>query len=510
MRRGILSVLFILSLATAGLPAQQADPGERVVVAVLPLVHEMEARELAAAGRVVMDTIALTLRILGGYQVVRPEEQASERNLPRLRELAESSGYNNILFGSSTRSGSGSLAFTLSAYDRKQDRITVTRTAVAESLFDLFDLSDRLAAALVEGFSGVHVAFGSLKIDRRGGPGTWHLAVNGERVGENLSGIDRLPTGRHRVSVTQDRLLGTLTLFDGKVTVAENGIATVLVDLPFTTPEEAAAFSRLDRELLYAWARPPIASTAIWEELYALLRKGAGAAEYAELAGKYEEWESRYRRFHRNTASVTAHREPVPAAVELLAASTTPAAFRSALPGGVPLEAAGGEAGSDNATLSSIVEGSFNFFLAEGKIRGQSIAARAMNADVVSHPASDDRSKTELRIRASAGSDQVTVSFNLDGLESGGEYSVKEGDRYNCAIDSTILLKQVGFMSHPVKSGTLQIQRFDKAVLAGSFSFTTGIGDTLEGRFLLSGLPYRPGKSRPRWDGFVLVETGTF
>ncbi|MFW5828535.1 MAG: hypothetical protein ACOCU4_10600, partial [Alkalispirochaeta sp.] len=244
-------------------------------VHILPVTNRTGESQFDAVATTVTSTVSLTLRLLGNYEISEDEPKGSAERTPLptdqtarleiLAELAETLAVENIVFGE-VLPGDPVLEITLSVYDRLSGEITQQERRRPQSLFGIFGATDELAAALLSGFSGRRVAFGSIRIDPRisrdgvdeagtgGGAATgddelrppdYRVILDGEDLGPNLRSIDSILTGEHRLTIIADILGEEETLLDRTVTVEEGATFALTLELPdIDLAAETAALER--------------------------------------------------------------------------------------------------------------------------------------------------------------------------------------------------------------------------------------------------------------------------
>jgi hypothetical protein len=300
-------VVFTLVALTVVLPVVFPQSPGRIRVHVLPIENRTERNQFDAVGATVSDTAALTLRLLGSYEISQGRQPAIASLLPlpadparRLESLgliAESLEVENVVFGEvlpgaadDARSEAGTEAGTgpgssgelprirLAVFDRLSGTVTFEAERTPTTLFDIFAVTDELAAEVLSGFSGRRVAFGSIRItperSREGGealssvhgetsvpeetsvPGQtsvpapipgYRVILDGELLGADLRSIDSILTGTHRIVITTDVLGEERVVYAATVAVEENRVTNLRVTFPDVDLEEEAALAERRR-----------------------------------------------------------------------------------------------------------------------------------------------------------------------------------------------------------------------------------------------------------------------
>lgn len=237
-RVGFLGLALLLLIG--GSPAAQVAV-DRSRVLVLPVENRTGRAQNDGVARTVTETMTLTLRLLGSYELMPvgtyTSGDALGRSTAELGSLAADTGADNLVFGSVNIDTRGTLIFTVSVYDHATGDITVEVESRAETLFDVFDASDELIADAVSGFSGVRIGFGSLRVQPES-EGDYRLYLDGSFIGANVSSVDRVLIGTRELEIRQVRGDREAVIYRRTVDIAENQSHTVTFDFPVVTEEE--------------------------------------------------------------------------------------------------------------------------------------------------------------------------------------------------------------------------------------------------------------------------------
>lgn len=277
-RRWWLPLLFVLAFAV---PVSAQIEIDRPRVGVVPFANATEQAQNDAVAQTTSDTILLTLRLVGNYEVIAIDPAAADSSVllaadpDQLETTAAALEVDNLMFGAVTRDDDGAFQFEIQVYDRGQGEVTVDAISRAESLFDVFDAADELVLDAVGGFSGIRIGFGSLSV-QPANDGEFRLYVDGSLIGDNVRSLDRVLIGERAVTITQLRGGREVPLVEETITFAEGERRTIAFEFPIITDEEIAREAELnqliERNLRFAINVPRVAS-AIDElaELYARL-----------------------------------------------------------------------------------------------------------------------------------------------------------------------------------------------------------------------------------------------
>ncbi|MEI6876682.1 MAG: hypothetical protein WCL50_16315, partial [Spirochaetota bacterium] len=284
MKRSILAIALGL---LAILEAFGAGDSLMARILVSPLYDESADPALTATGRVVTDTIALTLRLMGSYRVDGPAGVETIRDMAGAKAAAEAAKVDSLVLGSVTRDIAGVLTFNVKLFDRQKSDFTIVQTAKAESVLDVFDAADALTRGFLESLAGTHLGFGSIELVNGGEPGEYEALIDGLGVGENPGTIPRLLNGKHFVVLHQVRLFGGLDLLAREVDVVEDQVTRVDFAVPYLTAAERAKIGGL-LEIAKKGASDfsqagQIAATGALGELDGILSKVDWSPNLAEL-----------------------------------------------------------------------------------------------------------------------------------------------------------------------------------------------------------------------------------
>ena len=234
----LLALAFVSALCTGAFVFAE-DSARRPVVVLLPLENEGQVEQLDTIGRTIRDVAGLTLKLMGKYQVSEDDVIIDYTDNNVIREYAEESKADNVIFGRLFSAEGGGLIIEMSVYSRSDQKVTIERRESFESIFTVFEASEKLIDSLIEGFSNIRLAFGSLNFVNSGAAGDYTVLVDGEVIGESLTSIERVFVGPHRIRIAQKRMFEDATLLDVEVFVAEDREITLSFPIPYLTEREA-------------------------------------------------------------------------------------------------------------------------------------------------------------------------------------------------------------------------------------------------------------------------------
>ena len=273
-------LLFLFACFLLFLLVFPAQPGaqERKKIAVIPMKNRSEMPEYTTLCETMTDTVTSVIRYLPDYILIETTEnpqmlEVAIDNMENVSELADSFGYDQVLYGDLKRNEEDNLAFTFQIYSREEDDIIVEQTAVAESLLDVFDTADTMTLDLLGQITDVNIGFGSIDLIKEEGKGTYEVYLNDKRIRNPQKNFSKVLNGSYIIEIQQDRILGDTVIFSQKIYVNEFQSTTVRFSIPKATGEEKAYLERKKEEVLAASEDP--------ENLNDFLEK---IAEFQEMA----------------------------------------------------------------------------------------------------------------------------------------------------------------------------------------------------------------------------------
>lgn len=233
----------------------------RTRIAVVPLVNATGDTAYDGVCGTVSETVSLVLSLLGMYSVLGEAEAFPLHGWTgepdgNLLTAAADLRVDNILFGSAFLDELGRISFTLSVYDYNEEKVALSRTEAAESIFDIFDTADHITIALLEEFSQVHIGFGTIELVRTSGEGVYSVFLSGQRITNPDTMLKRVLNGEYLLTITQNRLLGETVIFRQDIVVLEDRTIKVEFEIPRATAEETV-YMEEKRQVLTALPPEP-------------------------------------------------------------------------------------------------------------------------------------------------------------------------------------------------------------------------------------------------------------
>ncbi len=282
-----VAALTLVICIIAPLTAQDLAPKARI--AVVPLSNQSADANLDIVGHAVADTITLSLRLLGKYKVETMPGLDSSATPEALKAFADSERLDSIVTGSVAKAPDGSYLFTVRLFDRQNDTFTISSSAAAASVLDVFDAADNLTKSFLESLSGTHIGFGSVQFENGGEKGEYIVSVDGVEVGRNLAGLPKLLNGRHRIEVVQTRLFGKLQLASLDADIVEDETTTVAFAVPYMTDAEKAKVDGLfDQADKATYDRIEGDAAAILDELAGIVANSSWCPRWKELGARVD------------------------------------------------------------------------------------------------------------------------------------------------------------------------------------------------------------------------------
>ncbi|RKX82543.1 MAG: hypothetical protein DRP58_10145 [Spirochaetes bacterium] len=274
------------------------------IVQVDPVVNLSDEVWLDAVCDAATDNVLFTLKFLGQFEVLSDDilENETERlinaepidqenfDTSSLKTRAESEGYDNILFGSCTIED-GSYVIKMNAYDLALDKITYSGSTVVDSIFDTFEAVDEITYQTVEGFSGIHVTYGSLVLVPPGTGEPFSFTIDGIALPEGIFSVERMPAGVHELAVRQERPFG-LYEFVHEIIVEEESENRIDIPLPNIVGEEIPIFNQADEYLAFSSIKENAVVADNLDEINGLLETPFFQEFRVELVQKYKTWVS--------------------------------------------------------------------------------------------------------------------------------------------------------------------------------------------------------------------------
>jgi hypothetical protein len=264
-------------------------------VAVLAFENATGNSSYDAVSDAATRTLDLTLRSLGSYDVRLLPRSALEKAGNSARKLARAEDVDTVLYGSVRLEGESLVKASVSIFDWEKDPAKFDTPPVKP--VDIFGAVDDLVSAALDSMTGAHIAFGSLEFKNSGQKGDYRVTIDDIDAGPNVESISRWKAGKHRVVVSQKRMLGERALYDADIDVGEEQSAEIGFSIPLLLEEEKAKIAALEARVQAGWDRlTEVDKTELavsdYAELWTDISYCPALSAYAEKAGKMRaDWE---------------------------------------------------------------------------------------------------------------------------------------------------------------------------------------------------------------------------
>lgn len=170
----------------------------------------------------VTDTIELTLRMVGKYDIERLDFLLPGADLERAKLYFRSMGFDNAVFGQIKRTEADEYIFIIDGWERNSDEILVHIEETATSVFDLFDIADNLTVELFEKLTGEHLGFGRVVYQREGVEADYDIEIDGNYIGRNI-GESVVVEGERKFTIRAPGRYGDVVVKTAIIDIEENG-----------------------------------------------------------------------------------------------------------------------------------------------------------------------------------------------------------------------------------------------------------------------------------------------
>ena len=254
---------------------------EKPVVSVLEFINNEDSNYLNVTCKTIKDVILFTLESIGKYEVTENEDIS---NIDEIKQYASENGLDNVIFGMVYIDENEIIQVEASVYDRDEDRITIFEKGSASTIFEVFDVADALVLSLLEGFSNMHIAYGSINIINTGNTEVpISVYIDNKKVGEDIYFIEDVFIGTHNVMVVKEVAGEPFILYNRNIKIEEDeenviniNILEISWDLFCQLAENPVT---TDPELINSFAQPILDAVETygqgWIEAYNLSLDGS-------------------------------------------------------------------------------------------------------------------------------------------------------------------------------------------------------------------------------------------
>jgi hypothetical protein len=250
-RARTLYVAMLLAALTIVRPIVATADEQLPRVAVLTMTTSDTLPHLEPVAIAVRQTLVLTLRLLGHYEVI--DEDSGHMADPGT--TADRLRADTLVWGRIDQDDTGAVEASLTVFDRLEGRAVQSDSERSRTMLGVFDAVDALLGRVVEAFSGVRVGFASLQF-RPVGLGTYRVRLGDTIVGSDITTLERVLAGDHELTIEQEWVDGYRPLLQTSLSLRE-GIP-VTIDFELLDVEELvrADVERLLGELDVALSYP--------------------------------------------------------------------------------------------------------------------------------------------------------------------------------------------------------------------------------------------------------------
>jgi len=212
----LLSVFLFALAASSPLSAQENTSGIRVIVH--PLKVESTNEQIKLAAEAMRSTIELSLTLVQEFNLISPKDEA-----------ALSKEVDRSVDGRCYTNSKEEIIFELTVHDLKLKKSLFNQSYKAETLFDLFDVSDKATVSLLEALTKKQVRFGSLKVTGRDPNEPFDIFLNGEKVASGRGAVskDNIIAGTYELQIKQFRPWGQSTIYKETVDISPDNVSTI-------------------------------------------------------------------------------------------------------------------------------------------------------------------------------------------------------------------------------------------------------------------------------------------
>jgi len=245
MRKYILLLFFFVST----LPLLSASEDVPRIL-LTPLEKRFDSNQYNVIAGTVYDTMLLSLRLLGEYEIITLEEDDLDfTDDAAISAYAEENSVDNVVSGSVTVDDTGRIDFALRLYKRETDSINDGIRSSAANALEVFDASDALITDLIAQFDDRHIGFGSLVFNNLGYDGEYNIFLGNTFLGESIDRAERVLIGDYKLIITHFRFNQLKILETHFISVQENNEIELTFSLPHLLPEEEEDLSTRYEEL---------------------------------------------------------------------------------------------------------------------------------------------------------------------------------------------------------------------------------------------------------------------
>ncbi|MDC7232444.1 MAG: hypothetical protein PQJ58_04385 [Spirochaetales bacterium] len=242
MNKGTFLLFLSLFLISVSPLSAQVDFRSKIVI--VPMENQTGSDQYNPLCNTITDTVSLVLEFLKDYRVLEEDEfnlarlqRIDPSDRESIKEAALEEDIDEIIYGTMVQVDDV-FQFTISLYNVKKARVTNTESAEAFSVLEVFDAGDELTAGLISQISDIKIAFGSVKLEQKGGKGNYTVNLDTYPLRNPDKTFQKVLNGQYEISISQQRLTGVETVFTRIIDVVEDQETVVEFTIPPGSPEE--------------------------------------------------------------------------------------------------------------------------------------------------------------------------------------------------------------------------------------------------------------------------------
>jgi hypothetical protein len=266
------NVNVILNIGNIELEKIEEKEAEKPLVSVMEFRNLEESNYLTAVCESLTNIMTFTLNSIGQYNYFENEGWLPE---DEMKEYASNNNIDNIIFGNAFLDEEGKIQVEAFVYDNSQKNVTISESGTAENIFEAFDVAEALVKRLFEGFSNIHIAYGTIKINNRGSLDyKTTVYLDNKPIGDNIYEIGNVFIGEHNIRIVQHAETNYYVLYSGTIPVNEDRISEIEINVEYI--DEVYNGIKVDlgppgQEVVEGWTEwvsynsPPIVDDLVWK-----------------------------------------------------------------------------------------------------------------------------------------------------------------------------------------------------------------------------------------------------
>jgi hypothetical protein len=300
----------------------------QVRVGVLPLEITGDGSSATGVSAAVFHIELTTLHLLDSFEVVPIADEVTG-SLDRLRDIALGESLDYVFFGAHA-AHRREVELLVGAYSRSRDLAFEIRRRLPDDA-GKYDAAVDLTKDLLSLVAAEDMRFGSIELSTEARSTDLRVFIDELEIAIDASRTNYLLVGSHRVTVSQRRFVGEVTLFDETVDVKDNERSTITFATIGITDAERERFDLIDRQLRDSTDTRD--SVSLLETTLAELGVLNWAGLYDDPIRKYSRWLEELTVKRRQVARLLDQGARYPGAIDLSNEPLRPYVFVEALGG---------------------------------------------------------------------------------------------------------------------------------------------------------------------------------